>query len=214
MATYTSQQACRLAGVSYRRLDYWVRQRIVKPSEPARGSGSSRGWSPLDVVQLRVMAELRQAGVSLQRIRRAVNWLRKALPQAADPVANLTFVTDGKRVFYLSPNPGKLVDVLAGGQVLLSVPMGDVLREIPPDLPPERPTHPINYDLPEVIEPGESGYYVGYCPVLRGCVAQGRTREEAHSNLKKAIASYLEVLEEMAQEEAQRRERLLETARA
>jgi len=214
MDAYTSQQACRLAGLSYRQLDYCVRQRIVKPTEPARGSGSSRGWSPLDVVQLRVMAEMRRAGVPLQRIRRAVNWLRRTLPKAADPLADLTFVTDGRRIFYLSPNPGKLVDVLAGGQVLLSVPMGDVLREIAPDLPREEPRQAMHYDLPEVVEPGESGYYTGYCPVLRGCVAQGRTREEAHANLKKAIASYLEVLEEMAREEAEQRDRLLEAARA
>jgi hypothetical protein len=114
-----------------------------------------------------------------------VSWLRRALPRVAAPLADLSLVTDGKRIFYLSPNPGKLVDVLAGGQLVLTVPLGDALREVGKELPKARAQEPAYYDLPEVVEPGESGYYVGYCPVLRGCVAQGRTREEAHANLKK-----------------------------
>ncbi len=214
MRTYTSQEACRLAGVSYRQLDYWVRQMVIKPTQGARGSGSARGWSATEVVQLRVMSELREAGVSLQKIRRAVSWLRKALPRVAAPLADLSLVTDGKRIFYLSPNPGKLVDVLAEGQLVLTVPMGDALREVGKELPKAKAQDLAYYDLPEVVEPGESGYFVGYCPVLRGCVAQGRTREDAQANLKKAIASYLSVLQEMAEEEAGERRKRLRAAGA
>jgi predicted RNase H-like HicB family nuclease len=151
------------------------------------------------------MSELRSAGIPLQRIRRAINWLGRALPRIAAPLADLTLVTDGKRIFYLSPNPGKLVDVLAGGQLVFNVSLGGWLREVAKELPRDERTEAVQYDLPEVVEPGESGYFVGHCPVLRGCVAQGRTREEAQANLKRAIASYLAVLEEIAQEEAARR---------
>lgn len=205
---YTSDEACRLAGISYRQLDYWVRQAIIRPTQAARGTGSARRWSPTEVVQLRMMRELREAGVSLQKIRRAANWLKKALPKVSAPLAELTLVTDGKRIFYLSPNPGKLVDVLAGGQVVLSVPMGDILRKVGGELTRDKAEAPMHYDLPEVVEPGEDGYFIGYCPVLRGCVAQGRTREQAQANLKKAIASYLSVLEDIAEEQtAARRNR-------
>jgi predicted RNase H-like HicB family nuclease len=160
------------------------------------------------------MSELREAGVSLQKIRRAVSWLRKALPRVAAPLADLSLVTDGKRIFYLSPNPGKLVDVLAEGQLVLTVPMGDALREVGRELPKAKAQDLAYYDLPEVVEPGESGYFVGHCPVLRGCVAQGRTREDAQANLKKAIASYLSVLQEMAEEEAAERRKRLRAASA
>ena len=102
-------------------------------------------------------------------------------------------------------NEPKLVDVLAGGQLVFNVALGRGLREVAKELPREERTESVQYDLPEVVEPGESGYFVGHCPVLRGCVAQGRTREEAQANLKKAIASYLGVLQEMAEEEAARR---------
>jgi predicted RNase H-like HicB family nuclease len=192
-----------LAGISYRQLDYWVRQLAIAPAQPAHGSGSARRWSPLQLVQLRVMSELRRAGVSLPKARRVVNWLRKALSKVAPD--NLTLVTDGKQIFYLSPAPGKLVDVLAGERLVLSIPVGEMLRKVGGDLAATKSKDLVYYDLPEVVEPGESGYFVGYCPVLRGCVAQGRTREEAQANLKKAIASYLSVLDEMAEEEAAQR---------
>lgn len=203
MQAYTSQEACRLAGITYRQLDYWVRQLAIKPAQPARGSGSARRWSPLDIVQLRVMSELRKAGVSLPKVRRAVSWLRKALSKVAPD--NLVLVTDGEQVFYLSPNPGKLVDALAGERLVLSIPVGETLRKVGGELPAAKSKDLAYYDLPEVVEPGESGYFVGYCPALRGCVAQGKTREEAQANLKKAIASYLSVLDEMAEEEAPQR---------
>jgi predicted RNase H-like HicB family nuclease len=205
MESYSSQEACRLAGISYRQLDHWVRQLVIKPAQPAHGSGSARGWSPLEVVQLRIMSELRKAGVSLPRLRRTAGWLRKALSKVA-PRADLTFVTDGKQIFYLSPNPGRLVDVLAGERLVLSIPLGEMLRRVGSKLPAAESKERVYYDLPEVVEPGESGYFVGHCPVLRGCVAQGKTREEAQANLKKAIASYLSVLEDLAEEEAARRE--------
>lgn len=200
MQEYSSQEACRLAGISYRQLDYWVRRMAIKPTQPAHGSGSARRWSALEVVQLRVMSELRKAGVSLPRVRRVAGWLRKALSQVA--ADDLILVTDGRRIFYLSPHPGKLVDALAGEGLVLSIPVGETLRKVGGELPGARSKELAYYDLPEVVEPGESGYFVGYCPVLRGCVAQGKTREEAQANLKKAIASYLSVLDEMGAEEA------------
>jgi predicted RNase H-like HicB family nuclease len=46
--------------------------------------------------------------------------------------------------------------------------------------------------LPVVLRPGESGWIVVECPVLVGCVSQGRTREEALANIREAIELCLE----------------------
>lgn len=46
-----------------------------------------------------------------------------------------------------------------------------------------------------VIHPGEDGYRVAGCPSLPGCVSQGKTREEAITNIKEAIQAYVESLE-------------------
>ncbi|HEX9636374.1 MAG TPA: type II toxin-antitoxin system HicB family antitoxin [Acidobacteriota bacterium] len=45
-----------------------------------------------------------------------------------------------------------------------------------------------------VIEPGEDGFLVAHCPSLKGCWSQGKTREEALSNIREAIELYLQPL--------------------
>jgi predicted RNase H-like HicB family nuclease len=50
--------------------------------------------------------------------------------------------------------------------------------------------------LPVVLIPGEDGYIAAECPVLPGCISQGKTREEALANIKEAIELCLESREE------------------
>ncbi|MDJ0662076.1 MAG: type II toxin-antitoxin system HicB family antitoxin [Crocosphaera sp.] len=47
-----------------------------------------------------------------------------------------------------------------------------------------------------IIYPGEDGYWVAQCPSLPPCISQGKTKEEAISNIQEAIELYLEVLVE------------------
>lgn len=42
-----------------------------------------------------------------------------------------------------------------------------------------------------VIEKAEDGWLVIECPALPGCVSQGKTEEEALSNIKEAITAWL-----------------------
>src|SRR2546430_16814231 len=67
-----------LTGISYRQLDYWARTRLVGASiRQAAGPGSRRVYSFEDLVALRVIARLLDAGVSLQAVRRAVEYLQR-----------------------------------------------------------------------------------------------------------------------------------------
>jgi predicted RNase H-like HicB family nuclease len=45
------------------------------------------------------------------------------------------------------------------------------------------------------IYPGEDQYFVAECPSLPGCISQGKTREEAISNIREAIQGYVAALE-------------------
>ncbi|MFH0774849.1 MAG: type II toxin-antitoxin system HicB family antitoxin [bacterium] len=45
-----------------------------------------------------------------------------------------------------------------------------------------------------IIENGRESGYVAFCPVLKGCVSQGATKEESLANLKEAMSGYLEAL--------------------
>ncbi|MBE3582096.1 MAG: type II toxin-antitoxin system HicB family antitoxin [Thermoanaerobacteraceae bacterium] len=46
--------------------------------------------------------------------------------------------------------------------------------------------------LPVILTKGEDGYIIAECPVLPGCLSQGKTREEALANIREAIELYLE----------------------
>jgi predicted RNase H-like HicB family nuclease len=43
---------------------------------------------------------------------------------------------------------------------------------------------------------GEDGFWVCECPSLPGCISQGRTKEEAVTNIREAIHAYIAALEQ------------------
>jgi len=82
---YSTDDVCRLAGVSYRQLDYWTRTALVVPSiREAAGSGTQRRYSQADLDHVRVVKALLDMGVSLQRIRRYQRRLRVLVLELAD----------------------------------------------------------------------------------------------------------------------------------
>jgi DNA-binding transcriptional MerR regulator len=125
---FRGPQVCALIGITYRQLDYWARTGLLRPSiADARGSGTQRLYSYTDVVELKVIKQLLDAGISLQRARRAVECLRDGL--GADLASsNLVLVgTDS----VLAHTDGEVVDLLRGGQGVLNiVPLSGVLEEL------------------------------------------------------------------------------------
>ena len=77
---YRAPQVCKLVGITYRQLDYWARTNLIRPSlRRASGSGSHRLYAFSDVVQLKVIKRLLDAGMSLKKIRSAVEILREQM---------------------------------------------------------------------------------------------------------------------------------------
>ncbi len=114
---YGVPEVLRAVKISYRQLDYWARIELVTPSiRDAEGSGSQRIYSFRDIVQLRVIKSLLDTGVSLQKIRKATNFLR----DARQPVTGTTLISDGERVF-AEESPDALLDLLAKGQGVFAI---------------------------------------------------------------------------------------------
>jgi DNA-binding transcriptional MerR regulator len=75
--SFSTGEAVRITGVSFRNIDYWARTKFIVPSvAEAKGTGTERRYSFSDLVALRVARELRQAGVSTQSLRGVVYFLR------------------------------------------------------------------------------------------------------------------------------------------
>ncbi len=129
---YSGPQVCGLVGITYRQLDYWARTGLLQPSvASASGSGTRRVYSYADVLELKVIKQLLDAGVSLQSARRAVECLREDL--GAD-VASANLVLTGTSSVLARSN-GEVVDLLAGGQGVFNiVPMAGVVDELDADI--------------------------------------------------------------------------------
>ena len=135
---YRGVTACQAVGISYRQLDYWARTTLVVPSiRDATGSGTQRLYSFRDLVVLKVVKRLLDAGVSLQNIRRAIETLRS---RGVEDLAGITLISDGTTV-YECRSPEEVVDLLQGGQGVFGIAIGGVWREIEgtlAELPSER----------------------------------------------------------------------------
>lgn len=71
--TFSAEQVCKAAQVTYRQLDYWDRSGLVHPTvAAANGSGSKLRYSENDLRKVELIRVLLDIGVSLQAIRRAV----------------------------------------------------------------------------------------------------------------------------------------------
>ena len=127
MIGYRGPTACSAAGITYRQLDYWARTELVVPSiRTASGSGSQRLYSFKDILVLKVVKRLLDAGVSLQNIRVAVDGLRA---RGMDDLAQLTLLSDGTTVYQCTNNE-EVVDLLRGGQGVFGIAVSGALREL------------------------------------------------------------------------------------
>ncbi|MCA1736815.1 MAG: MerR family transcriptional regulator [Actinobacteria bacterium] len=130
---YRAPLVCRLVGITYRQLDYWARTNLIKPSlQDAKGSGSQRLYSFTDVIQLKVIRKLLDAGMSLKRIRQAVLILRQQL-QSEKPLTDVTLLSDGATI-YAAHSASEVVDVFKGGQGVFGIAIGPVQDELEANL--------------------------------------------------------------------------------
>ena len=114
---YRGPQVCKIVGITYRQLDYWARTDLLRPSiSEAKGSGSQRRYSYQDLVHLKVIKRLLDAGISLQQARRALDCLRSTGEEIA--TANLV-IEEGRSV--LARTGEEVIDLLRGGQGVLNV---------------------------------------------------------------------------------------------
>jgi DNA-binding transcriptional MerR regulator len=125
---FRGPQVCKLVGISYRQLDYWARTDLIRPSlADAQGSGTQRRYSYRDLVALKVIKSLLDAGVSLQTARKAIEYLRSYM---GEELASASLVLNGTNSV-LAQSGEDLVDLVRRGQGVLNiVPLGSVVEEL------------------------------------------------------------------------------------
>jgi len=210
--SFNSKSVSKIIGIPTRVIDYWDRTNFIKPSiSEASGYGSVRLYSFTDLIQFKVANFLRDHGLSLQKIRKSLNFLRKHLPEIEKPMARLRFLTDGETIFVLTNKNKEIIDTLKRGQYVMAIAIEELINDVRGNtskMATER-TYMVNVSkrrfkviLHSDLEDG--GYWID-CPELPGCSSQGDSVEEALELIKDAIKGHLEVEDELKKETVRKR---------
>lgn len=126
--SFSGKRTAEIVGITYRQLDYWARTDLVRPSvTDAAGSGSRRLYSYQDLLELKVIKTLLDAGIRLESVREAFEFLRDRL---GEDVSTASLVINGSRSVVVRSGD-ELIDLLRKGQGVLNIlPMAGVKTEI------------------------------------------------------------------------------------
>ena len=198
---FSTLAVAELTGTSERQIDYWARTGLLRPSaRDAAGRGSRRRYTFTDLVAAQTVAHLRQANCPLQKIRKAVRYLRNHYPDVSDArgLSRLTLMTDGHNVYMLA-DERQIMDIVTR-QIVWSVPLGKLIQETQArvEAMPARWVQKVQvrgrtYHLEVQRDPEVEGFTV-QCRELPGAIEQGRTAPEAVANGQAAIESVLEYM--------------------
>jgi len=126
---YTAPQVCKIVGISYRQLDHWTTSKLVKASiRSIKGSGHHREYSFDDLLRVKVIKNLRDSGMSLQKVRTALKSLDKLI-RNKHKFSDVTVISDGQSI-YASVQDTDFVDILKSGQVVFGIALGPVEKEV------------------------------------------------------------------------------------
>ena len=126
---YSGKKAAEIVGISYRQLDYWARTDLVRPSvADAAGSGSRRQYGYRDLLELKVVKSMLDAGIKLESVRAAFDYLRE---QLGEDVASAQLVIGGGKAILVRDDQ-ELLDVIKSGQLVMTslLSLDGVQREI------------------------------------------------------------------------------------
>lgn len=194
--TFGRKAVMSMVGLSKMQLEHWDRAGIVRPTKAAAGKGSRREYDFRDLVALKVAKRLRDEGVSLQKVRKSLAYLRKNIPEKETLLSEFRFLTDGATIFVVDRDPQRILDTLRGGQFVFSLALGELIEGLQGEVkklatPKEEQVAADGQTFTVVLIPDlEDGGYTVQCQEIPGAISEGDSEQEALDNI-------IEVLEEV-----------------
>jgi DNA-binding transcriptional MerR regulator len=136
-SSYSAREVAALTGLSARQLQWWDAEHIfssaIGPRRTAQGGFTERRYSPMDVLELMALADLRRQGFTPAVLRAMMDTLRdyfrRRLSETLDDAGDLRLLTDGRGLF-LRTRQGHVFDLLADPQQPLITGEGLKLRRV------------------------------------------------------------------------------------
>jgi DNA-binding transcriptional MerR regulator len=131
--TYSSVEVCKIIGITYKQLDYYDRTDFIKPSvNGAEGYGTRRAYGFNDLMKLKVIKKLLEAGISLQKLRRTKRYLEN-YSEDDDSLLRVTLISDGNTI-YACDSDKAIIDTLKSGQGVFGIALGKVYVDLNGDI--------------------------------------------------------------------------------
>ena len=125
---YTGPEVCKITGISYRQLDHWTTTSLVDASiRNIKGSGYHRIYSFQDIIKIKLVNKLREAGVSLQKIRVALKNIKQILGKNIN-ISDVSIFSDGKSIYVITNN-NEMLDLIKQGQAVFGISLGPIHTE-------------------------------------------------------------------------------------
>jgi len=201
--SFNTKTTSKIIGVSLRQLQHWDEKGLIKPSiREASGKGTIRLYSYTDLIQLKLVRTLRDNRISLQKIRRSLEYLQSHFPEIKKPLLELRFLTDGETIFVLTSDQKEILDTLKK-QFVFTLAVGEIVQELRgrvtsfiQKIKEKVTVEGKDYEVVLTPEIEDGGYSV-VCPALKGCRSQGDTKTEALAMIKDAIQLWLKTNKEL-----------------
>ena len=151
----------------------------------------------------------RDEGISLQKVRKALAYLRKNFPEKGPHLAEFRFLTDGATIFVVDRDPQRILDTLKGGQLVISLALGEWMEDLKGEVkklatPKEERVMVEGQEVTIVLTPDlEDGGFTVQCREIPGAISQGETEQEALDNISEVLEEHLEYVKERQAGKAQ-----------
>lgn len=131
MEGFSVKHACRFTGCTSHQIRYWDQSGLVRPSIQSTGGrpGVRRLYSFRDLVALKVVKSMLDGGMSLQRVRRAWDYLRKKA-QLEEHLSEVKLITDGLSIYRVAHDDHEVLDALRQGQMSFFVAIDEITRSL------------------------------------------------------------------------------------
>ena len=129
--TYSTEQAACLSGVTPHQLRYWKETGLIKPVKLNSHLNAPRSdeYDFRNLVELRTIRSMLQEGISLQKVRKTLEYLRESSDYSR-PLAECKLITDGSTIFEICDNPSHILDTLRKGQIALCIALDSIVKEL------------------------------------------------------------------------------------
>lgn len=128
MNLYITTQIVKLLGITPRQIHYWDQTNLIRPSLAGSTKGGVKYYNFINLVEFKAVKQLLEQGVSVQAVRKTLDFLRRNYPELKSHLSEFKLITNGKDLFAIDKEDKGIK--APSGQLVFVIPFGDYYKEV------------------------------------------------------------------------------------